>query len=90
MNTDQIEAATTKLYSTGLKGQPSVARVERDRQNAENQAAWRSWLHREYLNGFGRETADAVYRKAWEDGHSSGYREVEMHYQELADIVKTV
>ena len=90
MNTEQIEAATTKLYGTGPKGQPSVGRVERTRQDQENRAAWQSWLHREHLNGFGRETADAVFRKAWEDGHSSGYREVEMHYTELADIVKTV
>ena len=31
---------------------------------------------------------DLVWVKAWDDGHSAGYEEILIHYEELADIVK--
>lgn len=30
---------------------------------------------------------DAIWDKAWEDGHSSGLYNVEIHYEEVADLV---
>jgi hypothetical protein len=30
---------------------------------------------------------DALFAKAWEDGHSGGYHEVELQYCGLADLV---
>lgn len=33
---------------------------------------------------------DALYDKAWEDGHSCGLHEVESHYGELVDLVGLV
>lgn len=35
------------------------------------------------------EVAEKVFVKAWEDGHASGEHEVAMHYEEIAEIVKT-
>lgn len=32
---------------------------------------------------------DALFSKAWEIGHSSGYHEVELQYCDLADLVLT-
>lgn len=36
----------------------------------------------------GHPKADAVFNKAWEDGHSAGHHEVRLHYAELAGLVK--
>ena len=33
------------------------------------------------------EVDDALFSKAWEHGHSSGYHEVEYYYCDLADLV---
>ena len=33
------------------------------------------------------EVAEKVFNKAWEDGHASGAHEVEMHYEEMKDMV---
>lgn len=33
------------------------------------------------------EIAQRVFNKAWEDGHASGTHEVEMHYDDLSEIV---
>lgn len=41
-------------------------------------------------NWVSKSTRDAVWRKAWEDGHSYGEREVKLQYDDLMDIVRTM
>lgn len=44
-------------------------------------------LRQKYLRpGVSDEVAIKVFRKAWEDGHSAGNHEVEMHYDDLSEI----
>jgi hypothetical protein len=33
------------------------------------------------------EKAGKLFNKAWQDGHSAGYGEVDIHYSELVDLV---
>lgn len=52
-------------------------------------AAVEDYLNATFLpDGLPNAVRDAVWKKAWDDGHASGIHEVEMHYEELADIVK--
>lgn len=41
-------------------------------------------------NWVSRKTKDAIWDKAWEDGHAYGPNEVEMHYQDLIEIIRTL
>jgi hypothetical protein len=44
-------------------------------------------LAEEHLAGVPAVVAASVFRKAWEDGHASGYRAVADVYEDLADLV---
>jgi hypothetical protein len=70
-----------------------------DRQrNWADDAALRAEFRKDLEDEFGitaalaagsvtQEKADKLFNKAWEDGHSSGYREVALHYDELSELV---
>lgn len=40
--------------------------------------------------GLSEKTLCGVFNKAWEDGHSSGFSDVDLHYAELASLIKEV
>jgi hypothetical protein len=48
---------------------------------------WAWWLASTYLPGVASVVADAVFAKAWDDGHAEGYYSVESHYEDLSDLV---
>lgn len=59
-------------------------------EDARIRDAHRAWV--EYDNGTDRlseVTRAALYEKAWADGHSAGFEEVEGLYTELAELVLT-
>lgn len=59
----------------------------RNLTQAEHEA-FRLYLREEYGTSELPEAVDnALFGKAWGDGHSCGYHEVELHYGELADLV---
>lgn len=47
----------------------------------------REALRTAYLKDVPVAISDSVFRKAWEDGHGNGEHEVEMVYEEIAEIV---
>lgn len=49
---------------------------------------FRAYLADAYLSGFNTKVQDAVWNKVREDG--GGYENMEIHYDELADILKLV
>lgn len=59
-------------------------------QLASAEASWRAWLFSEYAWDLSEKTREKIYSKAWEDGHSSGYYEVEHHFSELCDLVTEI
>lgn len=55
-------------------------------ETARLEAEFKADLEREY--GFvGHPKADAIYALAWDYGHSAGYSEVAMYYDELAQLL---
>lgn len=44
-------------------------------------------LAKEYCSQWPKERTDKIFEKAWADGHSNGYCEVEGNYSELVDFV---
>ena len=72
-------------------------RDERNRIRTENSHAvralekrWGAWLADEYASEVPAAAHDDIYRLAWEQGHSSGYGEVEYHYSEYAGLAAKV
>ncbi len=53
---------------------------------------WRPWLFNEYLAGYDlpESLGDIVFTKAWDDGHSAGYHQVESEYQSIAEFARTI
>lgn len=69
-------------------------RVAQDLSNREArkdfEAQFRSYLEDTYASEIPAGAYDVIFLKAWADGHSNGYNEVEMHYQDLAALSLTV
>ena len=91
LSTDELMEATAALvYPRGVtpNAKYQAAREQYRADTNALEAEWELWLAAEYLSSsVPTEAAKAVFRKAWADGHSSGYQEVEGHYEELADLV---
>lgn len=75
-----------RLNKLGTTPEEREAYRARDR---EIRLAHRRWLEQE--NGtfkLSDDARNAMYRKAWNDGHDNGYNSVEDHYDEIASIVR--
>lgn len=83
---------TATLYETARDIEKDYARgiITRDDRSAAIavlEADWRPWLASENgVSHLSQETQDAIFRFAWEEGHSSGYSEVENYYVDVAVI----
>ena len=69
-------------------------RQEYDAAHAELNREFAAELADEYLGEISETRrpaiAERVFRLAWDDGHSSGYYEVENRYMDLADLALAV
>lgn len=59
-------------------------------QIAEIEAEWREWLEAEWASGLTKSLRDEIYRRAWDDGHSNGYCEVQGYYEDYANFAHFV
>jgi len=50
----------------------------------------RKSLEAKYAQKWGPDTKAVAWRYAWEEGHSAGFGEVEMYYEDIADLINTV
>lgn len=93
MNTSQLIAATSNIKYPSCHGMNRDEKVAAHGEYYESitalQAEWKLWLAAEYAGDLNQKARDAIYAKAWSDGHSSGYSEIEYHYIELAELVRT-
>jgi hypothetical protein len=94
LNTAELIAATNSLEAelwpavTGAKDSATRNRLRTELTFATNalEAEWAEWLAYNY--GVEHpEVAAMIYSRAWQDGHSSGYGEVESIYEDLSIIV---
>lgn len=92
LNAQETQDAINALPS--VLGLPRDERVAQDLSNREArrgfEAQFRSYLEDTYASEIPAGAYGAIFSKAWADGHSSGYGEVEMHYQDLAELSLTV
>lgn len=65
-------------------------RAAYEKREAEIKGEFEAELADEYLSGYPKNVADAVFNRAWANGHASGYQDVEGHYMELAELVEIV
>lgn len=82
MNTEELHERTAAL----VFGEPGPERQAYREQTRELESQWRAWLASEYAPEVPEAAQEAIWNYAWEEGHASGYDEVEMHYRDLADI----
>jgi hypothetical protein len=94
LSTRELDEATRALVWPRFDGRRS-AKAFADLQEAKNQyhadekaleACWEPWLAKEYADGLSAIVVDELFRRAWDDGHSSGYHEVETYYQQYAEF----
>lgn len=87
LNGIDADEATRKLQYV-RPGEPGHEEYEAAYKNIALQ--FELYLHSVYLEQFPVEIADIVYQKAYEDGHASGYSEIETWYQEEAEFLRKV
>lgn len=88
---DALTYPTREGYYKGklirTKEDRAAAMVLYRAEKAELEKQWKDWLHKDYAPSFSEDLHNHVFGKAWEDGHSHGYYEVEIHYEDLVDFV---
>ena len=97
LNTDALIEATEALGypergANTPEGRAAFVEARRAHDAAEQAliTEWSLWLADDNLDAnIAPEAAQLVFRQAWEQGHSSGYSEVESNYVDLAEIVNT-
>jgi len=83
-----IDKEYARLPETKTTQERHARREEYRQKVAKLESQWRKNLYNEFAGGIPDEAADAVYAKAYADGHSSGYNEVENEFRELTDLVR--
>ena len=56
----------------------------------EAEKRWRKDIEKEYGVSFDDKVIEIIFKKAWEEGHSNGLREVEHYFAEYLDLVKEI
>jgi len=88
----EAEAAIKELeYPSGeMTRDERVAKHEEYRAGvARINLEFRAYVEHVYAtSSLSRSVRDALWQKAWDDGHSNGLREVELHYEDIVDIVR--
>lgn len=88
LTTDELTIATTFVDYPKRGDLP--ARNEYYAKIAELEHQWAEYLADEYASDLPAAVAAQVYIRAWSDGHSAGYNEVEGHYNTYAEFARTV
>lgn len=71
----------------------SSVRAEREAYYAQIsvfQGQWAAWLADEYAKNLPATMHELIFGRAWADGHSSGYNEIENCYRDHADFAKAI
>lgn len=86
LSTAELEIATASV----TYGETVAERQTYRAQVRELETQWQEWLNEEYAPFLSSQSANEIYARAWEDGHASGYSEVESIYVDLASIVQRI
>lgn len=87
---ETIAAINALVYPSGIADRDervaahAVYRAETSRIHGE----FRDWLAYEYASSMPANVQSKIWEKAWEDGHSGGYNEVEGHYKDYVEFAE--
>ena len=94
LNAHETDAAVRALPS--ILSLPKDARDERvalDRSNREAtngyEAQFKEYLEHTFASEIPEAARGAIFSQAWSYGHSNGYNETQMYYEDLAALVLT-
>jgi len=94
LTTDEIVAQINALRLPGMevtdKDKRNKAREKYRTDRADLAAQYKAALISEEASHLSEAAADAIYQKAWNDGHSSGYREVYDNFTELVELADLI
>jgi len=96
MNAAEIDKLAKDLAAKAIeirKAEERAARQARLEKAATEQKAHAVRLFEEIgrpLAGLNAKQHGEVYAMAWEQGHASGYSEVEMHYGDFAELARKI
>lgn len=54
------------------------------------EAEWKIWLYQDAAADLSTEASDLIFQKAWEEGHGSGYQDVDGQFRDLVNLVRSV
>lgn len=89
---ETIAAIDALVYPRGIADRDERVAAHR----AYNEAVcningeFRDWLASTYASDLPAEVQARIWGKSWEDGHASGYNEVEGHYNDNSDFARFV
>lgn len=95
MNSTEVEQAIKDLTyprptDFNDKADWRIAQTEYRVEEKALEQQWKAWLIEEYAFDFSEKVQEEIFRRAWDDGHSSGYHNVENYFQEYADFANMV
>jgi len=68
----------------------SVALTEYQNKVNALVSEWKTWLFDDYASHLNAAQQEVLYTKAYADGHSNGYREIENEFAELAELATSL
>lgn len=86
----QVEELEIQIEAAKREKAKAEREAARAKEKAENEAHYER-MYEEIglpLAGLNEVQHSIVYAQAWEQGHSSGYEEVEGHYGEFAEMAR--
>jgi hypothetical protein len=94
LTTDEIVTQINALRLPGMEVKDKAARTKaREKYSADRAALtiqYKAALISEEASHLPEAAADAIYQKAWNDGHDSGFYGVYAHFTELVELADLI
>ena len=86
------DAVNALTYPSGITDRDERVAAHRAYNEAVGNITgeFKAYLADTYASGLPATVQDRIFGKSWEDGHSSGYSEIENHYIDNADFAEFV
>ena len=91
LNANETTAAVNALPATFdlPKGERETVRLANRSATTKIEGQFRAYLEATYASEIPAGAHEALYSLAWEHGHSNGYNETELYYDDFARLIRT-
>src|SRR4030095_6895683 len=89
MNTDELVQAIRNLPTPKWQADREKYLVDQEAwkaQQAELEKKWKEWLGERYASDINTSGKDLIYSRAFSQGHSAGYYDIENEYIDLSEF----